>query len=310
MKNIINCSIGVCIYNEEKSIEFFLDSLLRQKLKKIRINKIFIISSGSTDGTNTIIKKYLKKNKRIVFFKEKKRKGKSSAVNFFLQNAREEILVLASGDLILAEDVIEKLILKFANSEIGMTGAHPIPNNNIDDGFCGFAAHLLWDLHHRISLLHPKMGEVIAFRRIFERIPLTSGADEASIEPLIRGQGYKISYVPDAKIYNKAPSNIQDYIKQRRRNYCLHLTVKYEQSYIVSTLNSKFVFRALFSFLHDNAKPKFFLFSLLVVLLEVYSRFLGWWDYAVGKKRHIIWEPIKSTKNIVFHNVALESKAN
>lgn len=295
---MIECSIGICVYNEEKSIGRTLQSLTAQKLRKVAIDEIIVIASGTTDKSIEIVKKFLKKDRRIKLIRQKKREGKASAVNLFIKKAKNNVLVLLGGDLLLEDITIERLVGKFSNPEIGMTGSKPTPVNAIHDGLSGFAAHLLWELHHRVSLKRPKMGEVVAFRKVFARIPILSSVDEANIEPLIRGQGYIIRYVPEARIYNKAPTKIKDFIKQRRRIYSGHLAVKHEQSYEVATMDVFFILQVLSSFLKENPRPKFFLFTPAVILLEVYSRFLGWWDYQIVKKRHTIWDVAETTKDL------------
>lgn len=297
---MIKCSIGVCVYNEEKNIAKLLASLLRQKLKKVKIEEILVIASGSIDRTQEIVERFGKKERRIRLVEQKKREGKALAVNLFIQKAKEDILILLGGDIILTQDVVERIVRKFDDPEVGMTGVRPIPVNNIDAGVCGFAGHLLWELHHRISLKRPKMGEVIAFRKVFRRIPVMSSVDEANIEPLIRGQGFRILYVPEAKIYNKAPTTINDFIKQRRRIYSGHLAVKYEQSYEVATLDIWPITLAIVSFFKENPNLKYFLFTPLVAGLEAFSRFLGWWDYKIAKKKYSIWETIQTTKELSY----------
>lgn len=294
----LNCSLGICVYNEEKNIAKLLQSVNGQKHKNIYIDEIVVIASGTTDKTCEIVRSFQKKDKRIKLQIQKHREGKASAVNLFISCAKTDILVLVGGDLILDANTISSLVKKFVNEEVGMTGARPIPLNNIDRDFFGFAAHLLWDLHHKISLQKPKMGEAIAFRKVFKKIPVLSSVDEANIEPLIRGQGYKVIYVPTAKVYNKAPTNLADFIKQRRRVYNGHLAVKYEQSYEVATMDAFFILKILLAFLKENPKPKFFLQMPLVVILEGISRSLGWWDYHISKKRHTVWDTIESTKKL------------
>jgi len=44
------------------------------------------------------------------------------------------------------------------------------------------AAHMLWELHQQDQLDQFQAGEMIAFRKIFERHPLPYTVDEASIE--------------------------------------------------------------------------------------------------------------------------------
>lgn len=294
----IKCSVGICAYNEEKNIERLMDSIIKQKLNKVQIEEIIIIASGITDRTIEILRVFAQENGKIKIIVQKNREGKASAVNLFIQIAKNEVLVLLGGDLILGNLVIERLVWEFSREEVGMTGARPVPVNNINDGICGFAAHLLWQLHHQVSLEHPKMGEVIAFRKVFRRIPVLSSVDEANIEPLIRGQGYLIRYIPQAKIYNKAPESINEFIKQRRRIYSGHLAVKNEQSYEVSTMRLFAIMKALGAFLKHNGRPKHFLYIPCVIFLEGYSRFLGWWDYTVVKERHTMWDVVESTKNL------------
>lgn len=293
----LTCSIGICVHNEAQNIESLLKSLLNQKLKGVLFNEIIIIASGSTDNTIPIVKSFQKRHKIVKLIRERRRNGKASAVNRFIVEASNDILVLIGGDLLLSPHLIQRLVKPFQDSMVGMTGGRPIPVNS-PHGLTGRAAHLMWDLHHRIALISPKMGEAIVFRKVFQRVPPVSGADEASIEPLIRGQGYAIVYVPKAIVHNKAPETIQEFIMQRRRNYCLHLIVKHEQRYIVSTLNSKATLSALYTYIQDNWNIKSLIYIPFILILEAYCRLLGWWDYRIAHKRHTVWDIVHSTKNL------------
>jgi len=164
-EKIINCSIGVMAYNEEKNIARALEALLSQKLKKVKIKEIYVIASGCTDRTIPIARRIAKTDRRIKLLTQRKREGKSSAVNLFLKHAKSEIVVLAGADTIPEEDVIEKMISPFSDASIGMTGAHSIPIDP-ENTFFGFAAHLLWGLAHQLSLSWPKLGEMVA-KRLF-----------------------------------------------------------------------------------------------------------------------------------------------
>jgi len=294
----MNISIGICLYNEERNISAMLSSLLSQKTRKVNISEIILVISGSTDKTYKIAKSFKKKEKRMIIFRQKKRRGKASAVNFFIEKARNDIVVLLGGDVVLEEKTVEYLTRQFKNKHVGMTGAHPVPINNKQDGFLYFAGYMLWDLHHRLSLRHPKMGEVIAFRKIFKQIPVSSSVDEANIEPLIKGQGYTIVYVPEAVVYNKTPTTFTDFIKQRKRIFAGHLAVKNEQGYQVATMRIFLILSLFSSFLADQKKVTYFTFSFFVILLEAYARLLGFIDYRFSRKNHQVWEQISSTKQL------------
>lgn len=283
-------------FNEEKNIGVLLQSLLKHRSEKTKIEEIMVVSSGSTDLTNHIVKKHAKKDKRIKLIIEQKRKGKASAVNIFIAKAKKNILVLISADVAIENNTLDSLIAPFKNRSVGITGAHPIPIN--DPNTCmGFAAHMLWRLHHELALKTPKMGEMIAFRKIFKRIPVSSAVDEATIEPLIRGQGYKAVYVPNAIIHNKGPETIREFIARRRHIFFGHLVTKNEYGYEVATMNG---IRIIFLLLKNlDFSFRSLIYTPCVIVLETISRFLGFLDYKFKLKNHTIWEVTPSTKTLV-----------
>ena len=231
------CSIGIMAYNEEANISQLLDALVSQHLSQVVLSEIVVVASGCTDRTQAIVYQWATRDSRIRLLVQPRREGKASAINHFLMQARERIVVLCSADLLPAGTAIEQLVAPFVDPEIGMTGGRPVPVND-PKTFMGFAAHTLWDLHHRVNLASFKAGEMIAFRKIFQRIPYDTVVDEASLEPVIRGQGYAVRYVPAAVVHNKGPDTIKDFLTQRRRIYSGHLAVRHALGYTVSTMSS------------------------------------------------------------------------
>src|SRR3989339_512143 len=283
-------SVGIMCHNEEQNILNLLKSLRKQSYWRY-IKDIIVVSSGSTDQTNKFIKSFAKTHRKLSFINEKKRRGKAHAINKFLVQATIEIIVLISADLMPTEKSLEFLVKHFYNKKVGIVGSHPIPMND-KNTFLGFAVHLLWDLHHQISLKNPKMGEMIAFRRVFKKISDSSVVDEVNIESLIKGQGYKAVYEPRAIVYNKGPSSISDFITARRRIYVGHIATKYEYSYSVSTLDNFMVLKCILK--NIRLSPTFLLYLIGTILLELISRVLGYVDYRFKLKDHTIWEVITS----------------
>lgn len=103
---------------------------------------------------------------------------------------------MESADTIPGEETIERLCRVFADKNVGMAGGHPIPKNT-KNSLADYASNLIWRLHHQIALKHPKCGELIAFRKVFDRIPMDVAVDEAWIEYEISGLGelYEIASV-------------------------------------------------------------------------------------------------------------------
>lgn len=294
MTDKINCSLGITAHNEEANIGALLQRVQEQRLQRVVLTEIVVVVSGCTDNTEAIVRQFAERDQRIRLLVQEKREGKASAINLFMRHAREKVLVLSSADLLPEFDAIEKLVAPLADAEMGMTSCRPVPVNDPDQ-FMGFAARLLWDLHHQINLNGFKAGEMTAFRKVFERIPYHTAVDEASVEPVVRGQGYQVRYVPDAIVYNKGPETVADFLRQRRRIYAGHLDVKDLLGYTVSTMSGLKILSLLLRNL--DWRPKQFVWTWAVVALEVYGRFLGWRDYK-SKRDHSVWEIATSTKQL------------
>ena len=295
MNSKITCSVGVFAHNEAANIASLLDALIRQRLNKAEISQIIVVSSASTDDTDEIVREYCQKDERIQLITQAKREGKSAAINLFLANASEDICVVISGDVIPASRTIELLVSAFRDPRVGATGGRPVPVND-PSSLIGYSVHLLWRLHHRMAMLSPKLGEMIAFRKIMDSIPAESAVDEASIEAIIRDAGYRLRYIPEAVIHNKGPLNWKDFIKQRRRIQNGHLWLIQNQGYKVVSQDKG----TLLSILIDEAieNPKDIFKMIFVMKVEMWGRLLGTWDYRIKKRNPFAWEIAKSTKDL------------
>ena len=290
----INCSLGIMAHNEAANIGRLLARVAASRLERVRVAEIIVVASGCTDDTEAIVRAAAAADPRIRLISQPTRQGKASAMNLFLRDAACDVLVLSSADLLPSEDAIERLVSPFADPEVGMTACRPEPVND-PATFMGFAAHLLWDLHHRMNLAGFKAGEMIAFRKVFTRIPPHTAVDEASVEPLIRGQGFGVRYVPDAVVYNKGPETVDDFLRQRRRIYAGHLEMQAALGYSVSTMSGGKIAGLLLRNL--DWRPKQLFWTARVVALEVYGRYLGRQDYR-ARRSHTVWEIAATTKEL------------
>jgi cellulose synthase/poly-beta-1,6-N-acetylglucosamine synthase-like glycosyltransferase len=282
-------------YNEEANIGRLLKALLAQKTEKVAIDEIVVVASGCTDRTEDIVKEHAAADSRIRLLTQARKEGKASAVNLLLRNTDCEVIVLESADTLPLENTIETLVSPMTDPKVGMVGSRPVPVNS-QDSLMGYAAHLVWELHHQVSLRHPKMGEAIAFRNAFSQIPHDSAVDEASIEPLIVGQGLSLRYAPEAVIYNKGPETVAEFVKRRRGNFAGHLYVKETLGYKVSTMSA---LRMAWLFLKSfRLSWRWFRWAPAIAALEVYVRLLGTYDYVIRKRKPYNWMIATSTKRL------------
>jgi cellulose synthase/poly-beta-1,6-N-acetylglucosamine synthase-like glycosyltransferase len=284
------------VHNEAANIGRLLQTLLTQETRIAAIDEIVVVSSGCVDDTDAIVRRYAALDPRVRLIQQEKRSGKASAVNLFLKNVHSDVIILESADTLPGEGSIDALVRPFANPRVGMVGGRPVPVNR-GDTFMGFGVQLLWELHHKISLRRPKMGELIAFRQIFAQIPHNTAVDEASIEPLIIGQGFDCVYAPGALVYNKGPETVREYLQQRRRIFAGHLYVRDMLGYRVSTMNAARIALLFLQSLKSHRRQAFW--ALGIALLEIIARLLAVYDYSVRRINPFQWAIIQSTKNLI-----------
>ncbi len=98
-------SVIVPIYNSEKYLNKCLDSLVNQTFKDI---EIVLVNDGSTDGSEEIIKDYLEKDDRIIYFKQPNG-GQASARNLGLSKASGEYISYLDSDDYVDLDMLETI---------------------------------------------------------------------------------------------------------------------------------------------------------------------------------------------------------
>ncbi|MEJ2735999.1 MAG: glycosyltransferase [Anaerolineae bacterium] len=290
----IKCSVGITAYNEEANIGRLLQAVIDQRLYEVEISEILVIASGCTDHTEEVVRAFMDREPRIRLYVQEEREGKTSAINVFLGQAREKICVLESGDTLPREDTIENMVRMFRDPAVGMTGAQKVAVNT-PDHVVGVLSHLRLKMEHQLCLEIPRLGELIAFRKVFDQIPPDVAMDEAFVEALIIRRGMQVRYAPDAVVYNMGPETVGDFVTQRRRNYAGHLYLRDKYGYRVSSLENRRVVRIALEEVWGAVR----LVATLGVLavLEVYSRILGAWDYRVKKKKHVVWDMAWTTKD-------------
>jgi cellulose synthase/poly-beta-1,6-N-acetylglucosamine synthase-like glycosyltransferase len=289
-------AIGVMAHNEEANIARLLESILAQTALE-RIARVMVVASGCTDSTCTIVESFCRRDDRIQLVVEAERGGKVSAINAFMTSSPEPILAVSGADMIYAPGTIEALVAPFDDADVGMVGSHPVPMNDTKR-FVGFAVNLLWKLHHEISLIAPKMGELIAFRNVFRGLDPDMLADEVQIERGIRAVGFQIAYAPDAIIYNRGPETVGEFVAQRSRWVAHNLQVQRKHRYGVSTWNWSTLGRAALA-VWKNEHPRIDWFAGTAAL-EMYCRLKGILARPTPTSKHgRLWEQQATTKEVV-----------
>jgi biofilm PGA synthesis N-glycosyltransferase PgaC len=292
---MIATTVGVCAYNEERNIAECIGSILAQRGGSFELREVLVVCSGCSDGTESIVARMAGDDPRVRLLVQERREGKCSAINLLIAHATGEVLALVNGDNRLEEGSLEKLIEPFRDPRVGMVGGHPRPVNSIDT-VTGFAVHMVWDLHHRLSLINPKIGELVAFRKDGVSLPTHLGSDEDNIRMQVERRGLRSVYAPDATVINKGPTTVSDFMRQRTRINIGEGYVKRLYDYEVPTQDSGLVMATLLDYVRENGQNLGKIMA--AVLLEGLARIYAKAYVALDRGDQAVWEQITTSKDV------------
>jgi len=218
---IKSITVGIPTYNEEKSISKSINSALNQISKR---DEVIVVASGCIDNTVKEIKKIMRRDERVKLITEPERRGKASAINLIIKNAKGDVIVQTDGDVIVEEGAIKNIIKHFKDERIGAVSGNPvplIPKNNLFYDWSMMSYRKIGEIRKKESdegTFWHLSGYLLAFRKkVLKQVPFAKGAVDAWMGRIIKDAGYKLVYEPNAKVLVKCPTNIKDFVNQKAR---------------------------------------------------------------------------------------------
>lgn len=293
----MSVAVGIMAYNEGPNIAAAVRSVLDQSGPRLAGMEVVVVASGCTDATVPRAREEAAGDPRLRILEQTRREGKAAAIGELLREVgpSKDVVALVGGDTRLADGALEALVAPFDDPAVGMTGGRPVPLNP-EDTPLGRVVQLLWEMHHRVALRSPKLGELVAFRPVFGSMPADTAVDEATIEALIRDRGLLRVYVPEARVFMKGPATVADFLAQRRRIHAGHLRLRRATGHRVSTMGAGGILRAARD--AGIGTPSRLATFVRAAILEASARLLGRWDATLGGRDHRIWRRIESTKDL------------
>ena len=259
------------------------------------IEEAMVICGPSTDETAQIAENFSRSTSLPLRVLNQEGSGKTAAVHqALLQLANVDFVLLCSADVLPELSGLKKMFTTCRdNDEIGVVGGRPI----VDGGEQSIGVRLSrfhWDVHHFIASRSPKTTEVTLFRRIDLEIDTSVTVDEAEIERVFINKGFRITYLPEARIYTSAPLTISDYFHQRLRVTLGHLSLQQHKHFKIGSLRWKLRVRSLLSVL--KSRPPSPVVLVLGMALEVLVWIVASVLLAVGHRPKPNWQRIVSAK--------------
>ena len=162
-------------HNEAQNIGATIKNKLEQDYPSERL-EIIVISDGSTDGTDDIVREFSSQNVRLI--RREQREGKAEALNEGVRYARGEILVFSDANSLFSPHAIRRMMGNFADPEIGyVTGnlTYGIRSaGTVGNGCSGYMKYenALRALETRVGSIIGVNGGVDAMRReLYRDVP-------------------------------------------------------------------------------------------------------------------------------------------
>ena len=301
MKNKLTVTIGIPAFNEEANVGKLLQNLLLQRENGFIIEKIIVVSDGSTDQTVKMVQKV--KDKRICLVEEKIRKGSSNRQEQIIRQCTSDVLLFLDADVLpKTKDFVKKIIQPILDNKfVGLVSAKILPAKpkNYFESMVVFSHKLKLSMdkdlqgNNEVYLCH---GPARALsKRLYQTLhfPNTIG-DDAYCYFECKKRGFKFVYKADAVVLYRAPGDLMGQIRQSTRFYeCKLALQKYfdkeilEREYHISKwILVKTAIRGLFN---DPIRASIYTLMLFVSKLLRSVRAMN--------STHL-WIPVKSSKHV------------
>lgn len=299
--------------NEEKNIGNIVDDVLGQELgPSLYLDKLTVVSDGSTDRTNEIVRSRQAADGRVELVVNPHTCGEAQSINVGIGGAESDFVVHLDADIRLGGHDTLRNLLEDIRPDVGLVGGIPVPapgRRNLAESVaeCGDYA---WNaLKVRVKggrNIYSAHGRILALSRALynsAEIPRKPGSEEALIETdqffyltcVERGMAFELRN--EARVLYRLPQSMRDYVRQSTRfaHSISNMKPLFDRSIVEREY--RFPIRAKAGALADAflEKP---LVTPLWGLLQVYCRSNVWVRRHLLKKSvNAAWEISHSTKD-------------
>jgi biofilm PGA synthesis N-glycosyltransferase PgaC len=214
-------SVIIAAHNEEERISDRIKNCLSLDYPRHCL-EVIIISDGSTDSTNEILRQFEDGVIRPVVLP--KRVGKALALNRGVETAKGEILVFADARQSFAPDAIRELVADFADPQIGAVSGELVligPGSRPS----GHTAGLYWQYEKwirkaesRVDSVVGATGAIYAIRKkLFVPLPAGTILDDVMIPMRIVMAGHRVVFEKRAVAYDLPASSVEQEFQRKVR---------------------------------------------------------------------------------------------
>ena len=206
-------------YNEAANLKQKIENCLQILYPADKL-QVIIITDGSTDASNSIVKRY----PQVTLLQASTRQGKMAAINRAVAGVQAPWLLFSDANTLLNNTCIQKLLPHIADQHTGgIAGEKKIRFNHrssieLGEGLYWKYESTLKKLDSDFNTVVGAAGELFCMRTsLFTAQPEDTLLDDFILSAAICLQGYKVAYEPGAFALEEASANLAEERKRRVR---------------------------------------------------------------------------------------------
>jgi len=200
-------SVVMVVRNEEKAVARKLENLLTLDYPE-QSAQIVVVSDGSTDGTDAVLREYAQ-SPRVSIVLNQLPRGKASGVNDALEFAHGEVVVFTDVRQTLEAEGLRLLVRDFADPQVGCVSGELMLGDR-RDGEKNRGLGWYWRIEKTIRDLESASGSVVgatgAFygvrRELLQPIPPETLLDDVYIPMQVVKAGKRVIFEPKARAWD------------------------------------------------------------------------------------------------------------
>jgi glycosyltransferase involved in cell wall biosynthesis len=229
---MLNVTVGIPSFNEEKNILNLLQSVIEQKSEHFQISEI-IISDDSSDDTTRLIEQFATDNSQAAVrcLHHSSRMGVGNAWNEIFHNAKGEVIVMYDGDVIPHKDSIHEMLSALDGRVVlSISNSKPTRSVSIAGRAAVYVSSWLRSVRNKRLSQYTAIGRGLSIRaNIAKQIAIPSDiiAVDLYLECKVLEFNLDVAYNDRSIVYFCPPGTIADFNSQVLRSLIGHKQIRH-----------------------------------------------------------------------------------
>ena len=291
---MLNVTIGIPSFNEEKNILNLLRSIVKQKSEHFTICEI-IISDDSSDNTIRLVEQFADSSETAIrCLHHSSRMGVGNAWNEIFLNAKGDVIVMYDGDVIPHEDSIQQLLSALRGQVVlAISNSKPVRSTSVAGRAAIYVSSWLRCVRIKRLSQYTAIGRGLSIQaEVAKQITIPSDiiAVDLYLECRVLEFKLNIAYNDQAVVYFRPPDTVADFNSQVLRSLEGHKQIR--------NCIEKFKIRLPFVVALRQALGVFLSDPLGALSVVACYCILPYHKYALKELDSNKWYIARSTKNI------------